>query len=355
MPTTVMNQDSEYEEESTVENYEEESGEDTAAPGMLFGIPVKILIIGGAVFLVLLILILVVKFRSNNESTYIPDNSTSNVQQQAPVEFLTWTDASGNVVGGSYGMDEGTAISSNGVVYGRFSSTGTIQVQSNTGLIAYVNPDVPQNTVQQPAQQPSHTTPDQMFESTDSTVSTDDRTMLKQLGYSGDEIDLAISQGLSINDLVEAAQKLRDAEAAEALKRMSDSASEEFQYLLNYSIFSQEYQEFQPYNTEVEWESGLGSYVVNADYEKLDTYGYQLYIKLKIANSTYAYMAVSPDRWSVLPASGNMVVRINYMLWGERSNPGIYITNVSEVDVTQITVNPEDSTQSLSEIIGLGE
>jgi hypothetical protein len=143
---------------------------------------------------------------------------------------------------------------------------------------------------------------------------------------------------------------------AESLERMSDHASTEYQRMYNYSIFSFDKSKFYGIpdgSTEFVYDSG--SFVVNADYEKVPTYGLQLMLKVKIANKTYAYMVVTPSQWDRLPDSGNIVVNVTYSVYGaSESKSSMFITDITEVDTSATTVNPEDSATNLDDLISSG-
>ena len=357
----VINQGEDYEEDLVDEEYDEESDEDTDSKlSSLFGIPVKFLILGGAALLLVLIIVIVFALRGGGDEDDIvmpdsgnevvqPDASVdTNVPVQTPVQdqtqqpaapttaTMTWSDASGTVVGTTEGdVAEGVAVYKDGVQIGTFSFTSGTAVTSDSGWSGFVVLS---------GQTPTASGEQEL----------DIVTTLRKLGYTGDEIQAAQASGADLNAMADEARKLQDEAAKEALIRMSNSASEEFQYLLNYSIFNLPKIEFPQTENTFDRVMKDGNYIVNADYEKLDTYGNQLIVKLKIANNTYAFMVISPDRWSTLPDTGNMVVRINYTLFGMKNTSiEMYITSIEEIDVTQITVNPEDSARDIDDIVNI--
>lgn len=357
----VINQGEDYEEDLVDEEYDEEGDEDTDAKlTSLFGIPIKFLILGGAVLLLLLIIVVVFALRdSGDDDIVLPENTGEVVQQdpntqvpqqpvttdpnvqQQPVQqeesLLIWMDVAGNMVGISGSSEEGSVVTLDGNPVGKISLSGGTPVTSDTGVSAYIQAMSVAGFGEQTQQ-------DEL----------DIVTTLRKLGYTGDEIQAAQNAGADLNAMAEEAQKLRDEEAKEALVRMSDSASEEFLHMANYSVFSMPFIEFPETENSFDRINLPGSYIVNADYEKVDTYGNQLYIKLKIANGTYAFMSLDPLRWSEIPSSGNMVVKITYTLFGMKNTTvQFYITDITEMDVAQITVNPEDSATDLNDIINI--
>lgn len=179
--------------------------------------------------------------------------------------------------------------------------------------------------------------------------------LLKSYGYTGDEIEMAQQLGLSTEQLVTAAQAVMDQRNAESLERMSDHASKEYQTMHEYSIFSMPKHKFveTEYTGENVYEEK--SFTVNADFEKVPTYGNQLMLKVKVANNLYGFMVVDPERFQDLPKSGNMVVEVKGIKYGKTANNTIfYITDISEVDTSSGTVNPDDTGASIGDLIDNG-
>lgn len=347
----VLNQGENYEEDTTTEDIGDESEEDTSAEiASIAGIPIKYLLIGSCVLLVLLLIIIVFSTRKKDDGDIVipaqQEGYVPPVEQQTPtpVQTYSWYSMEGAYVGVSSGMTDGTSISLDGTVVAVITNAGTDILQSSSGETVSVSYIAGSNNQQNSQSSNSYSV---------STYTEEQIEMLKRLGYTGDEIEVAANNYLDYEALVETAQARIDEEALAALKRMSDQSSEEFQYLLNYSIYSMPYVEFTSREGEFLGYNQPGSYIVNADYEKLDTYGYQLFIKIKIANATYAYMPVTPERWDTMPATGNIVVRVNYVRYGTVENNGVYITSIVEQDITQITVNPEDTTVNFEDMTAM--
>lgn len=354
---TVTRQGEDYEEDSVLEEYDDEGGEDTDSKlTSLFGIPIKFLIIGGAVLILILIGAVVFMFRGSGASDDIvlPETQveqpvtdpaatppvtppTIDTTGTEPVSStVVWSDAQGMIAGFTEGTTEGIEVKLNGEVIGTLSFKSGTPVTNDDGMSAYINNGSSGLGTSAPAEV------------------TDINMELRKLGYTGDEIAAAQSSGADLNAMVESARALRDQEAKEALIRMSDSASEEFQYIINRSIFCLPEVEFPEVIDMPGRVAKDNSFTVNADYEKLDLRGNQLFIKLKIANDTYAFMTTTPQRWDLLPDTGNMVVRIDYVLYGMSGETmQFYIKNIQELDVSQITVNPEDSATNIEDIIDL--
>lgn len=165
---------------------------------------------------------------------------------------------------------------------------------------------------------------------------------LRKLGWSGDEIDIALSYGLNYQALVDYATELRDEEAKEALQRMSDTAGPEFKEIMNYTFMGQgEVQN--PSGDRDQYEESRTSVKINADYIKCPTRGNQLWLKCRIATDAYVWYQCSPIRWLTLPDEGNIVLNVDFWLLNDTA----YVTNISEADST---LNSIDSSHSYEEV-----
>ncbi len=359
----VMEQGEEYSEEleGTDEEleYEDEGEENTDSDAdMLFGFPKKVFLIGVAiVIIVLVLLVLLITHKSwggsSGDEIVEPEAVMSNVY-----------DAEGTQIGTTPGTTDGSYITDmNGLPLGYIDSVaGTVPVYDESGTeIGKYTPDAADVPIDsggvdddgaltiQDGPGDGSTSPIGE-ESVDGTFSSDN-DLLRKWGYTADEIELAQSMGISVDTLVERAKEAQYEAQLEVMKEASKETSEQFQTMLNYSIFCLPEVEFDSFDSSVEQSRNYsGSYVVNADYEKVPTFGNQLYIKCKIANATYTYFCVKPDRWETLPEEGNIVLRINYTMYGT-NRVNMYITSIEEVDTTKITVNPEDSASDLEDIL----
>lgn len=130
---------------------------------------------------------------------------------------------------------------------------------------------------------------------------------------------------------------------------MSDSASDEFKYIIDNTYFGQVGYEFVPQKNldigDVHLKSSY--FVVNADYVKCPTYGSQLQLKCKVASDLYVWYIITPQRWEELPDKGNIVLRVDYTEYG----PNLYVTNVKEVDSTLDTIDAAENDATLEEIV----
>lgn len=347
-----MNQGEEYNEQGFEdEEFEyDESAENTKAGYDTFwGIPKKIFFIGIAVVvIVLLALVLIMTQRKSNnvsdDDIVYPDAGTSNdviSDNTSDIASGECYDASGNFLGYYDSNTNGYDIYDS-----NYESIGII---SSTGSLAFYDAFGNSIGCYDPIGSSSNDETDYSnMQGYDSNV---DTVTLRKLGYTGDEIELAMSMGVSVQELIDKAQELRDQEAADAIVRMSDSASDEFKYIVNNSIFCLPEITYDKFDISVDSSRNYtGSYVVNADYWKVPTYGYQLMLKCKIANDTYCYYIVTPERWATLPEEGNIVLNISYTMYGT-NHVNMYITSIKEVTTTEITVNSQDSARDLQDIL----
>lgn len=342
-----MNQGEDYEEQGFGEefDYEDEGTEDTHAGFDTFwGIPKKMFFIGVAVAVILLLgaVLIMTRGRSSSDEddpSVLPDTTLTTDDTFVDTTNVTTQcyDASGNLIGSCDGLTDGFSIyDENYNDIGYIDAAGSMQFYDSTGNLLG-------------SYSPAGNSGDSS--STDPISVSEDDKLLRKMGYTGDEIELAKSTGVSVDTLVEAAEALHDEAAKEALTRMSDSASEEFQHIVNNSIFCMPEVQFEAFDSNVDSSRKYtGSYIVNADYEKVPTYGNQLWIKVKIANGTFAFYLVTPERWETLPDTGNIVMQVSYTMYGT-NNINMYITDLNEIDTTKITVNPEDSGAELSDIL----
>ena len=165
-----------------------------------------------------------------------------------------------------------------------------------------------------------------------SSISTEEQITLRKLGYTGDEIALALDNGFDVKGLIDAANELHDKESRESLIRMSDAASDEFRMITEYSYFGQPGYEFIDYSTG-EYGSfvyGIDTYIINADYVKCPTYGSQLQLKCHVAKDLDIFYVVTPERFAELPQTGNIVLSVECTTYGEH----VYVTDVFETDNT---------------------
>lgn len=411
-------EEEEYDEEG-LEN--ESSEDTKAPITTIFGVPKKIFIVGSVVLIIIILLLIMFAVRKGSYSSgdsYVSDSSGISVYDLSGTVIGTTDgtyegamifDSAGTPIGTVSPVGEMEALDSSGNVifnYSPMSIDADLLDTSSSDSTEFVSDDTYTESTDTYTEESADTyteeSTDTYTESTDTyTESTDTYTessdtytessdtsgdtmddwvmninksvqadqiidtmdlsdaskVLKSYGYTGDEIELAKTLGVSVEQLVMAAQSLRDNVAAKSLERMSDHASQEFQMMYNYSLYSLPNFKYKAIPKDAEtWVWQDGSFTVNADYEKCPTYGYQLQLKVKVANGTYAYMYVTPQHWEELADSGNIVVNVSYSLYGpDKKNAHLYITDIVEVDTTTHSVNPSDSGTNLSDMIDMNK
>ena len=354
-----LNQGEDYEEEDygfEGEDGEFDEGDESTESEIttIYGIPKNIFIIGVIAIIVIIIAIVIIATRSSSEeeedfdyeeyleslnySTAVDYEETEDTSYTSTSTDMTCYDENGIYLGtaDSFEVDLGYIYSDSGDAIGYFSQDGTPVYDANGSVVGYYTSFVDSTATEE------YDPNSDQFEV---------QRELRKLGYTGDEIELALANGVDVEKLKEAAQELRDEEAKESLIRMSDSASPEFQNIVQNSIFCMEYDDFPIADRDEVGINEEHSYIVNADYEKVPTYGTQLFIKCKIANGVYVFYNVTPNRWLTLPESGNIVLNIDYTLYGTDNKIMMYVTKITEIDTTKMTVNPQDSGISLQDVV----
>lgn len=393
----LQQQNETYEEEAFDDDEEfdpdEEGSEDTEAkPTTIFGIEKKKFVIILAVLLIVILTLVVLAVKKKGSSS--GSESVDTLPTDGAAMSTDFYGIDGTVAGSVDGNYEGaTVYDLSGNIIGYVSASGTMEALDATGsvMFMYISTDAviedssgdisdtsgsDQMVVEDTSAdttvvddglsyEPESESDEYVFDITKAVQDTsaldalnlsDGNLILKSYGYTGDEIALAQSLGLSVEQLVSAAQVKRDAVTAESLERMSDHASKEFQLMYDYSQYSMPHYNYYPIDDYADtWVLKEGNFMVNSDYEKCPTYGHQLQLKVKVANNTYAYMNVTPQRWKELDDEGNMVVSVHYSLYGPtKKKSHLYITDIVEVDTTKHSVNASDSGSSLSDLVETG-
>lgn len=145
-----------------------------------------------------------------------------------------------------------------------------------------------------------------------STTFTDkELTALRKWGYTASEIELASRNGLSAKELVASARADREEAQKEALAAVSDTASDEYKYLLDKTWLGQEELDISKFTSDIMYNQM--TYTDNADFEKIEPRGRQCFIKVYLSDGSVAFMDVTPSRYNELPDSGNIVVEVYYV------------------------------------------
>lgn len=160
---------------------------------------------------------------------------------------------------------------------------------------------------------------------------------LRSVGYTGDEIEQAELQQIPAADLIRQARAARNAYVQMTLAPMYDTASYEYK-----NFIEQTWLTLPERDDMYEWKN-LASYYEerkNLDYEKIDVYGSQLFIKVYLDDNYHEdwfFCLVSPEDWQKLDDYGNIVVNYTYCtrfdgddLWTAQEDfENIYIISAS--------------------------
>lgn len=130
----------------------------------------------------------------------------------------------------------------------------------------------------------------------------EEKSSLRAWGYTGDEIESYEALETSVDTLIEASRQAQE----EARATLSNPESPEYQALLNSTFLGQNRimipADIDPgaiyYNT----------VTLNADYEKVEAHGHNLYLKVYLDDGSYSFMECPLNRYSTLAESGNIVV-----------------------------------------------
>lgn len=157
--------------------------------------------------------------------------------------------------------------------------------------------------------------------------SIDETRILRKWGYTASELDITARDHLSATELVKQARKDREAAQKEALDAVRDTASPEYQALLNKTWLGGDSLDLS--GVQVDSIYNTAQRTENVDYEKCGAQGTQLFLKLQLDNGTSAFMTVTPVRYLELAESGNIVVSIEQVEYGETT----VIISIQEVRV----------------------
>lgn len=152
---------------------------------------------------------------------------------------------------------------------------------------------------------------------------------LRLWGYTADEIEISSRDGIPAKTLVDQAKFDRQLAQKEALDVVRDTASPEYQELLNKTWLGGAPLNLDAVDPNVIYNNT--SRKMNVDYEKCGAQGSQLFLKLYLDDGTAAFMTVTPNRWKELNDSGNIVVEVTWREAGELR----IVTDVHEVRVDQ--------------------
>ena len=135
---------------------------------------------------------------------------------------------------------------------------------------------------------------------------------LREVGYTGYEIEQFSNDREDFNRLVEEAETKRDLWLRENIAPLYDSASEEYKAYINQTWLS-----LSKRKDVDNWDEIAGTYELrkNLDYEKIDVYGEQLFIKVYLdddEHKKFFFVCVTPEQYAKLKNRGNVIVTYTY-------------------------------------------
>lgn len=140
----------------------------------------------------------------------------------------------------------------------------------------------------------------------------DQKAQLRAAGYTGDEIESYAAMMTPYNDLIREADAARDAYIQSAIAPLYDTASDEYKHFISQTWLTLPKRDDFP-----EWTNIAMNYTKreNLDYEKIDVYGNQLFIKIYLDDNEHKnwfFCSVTPDEWNRLGDAGNIIVNYVY-------------------------------------------
>lgn len=166
---------------------------------------------------------------------------------------------------------------------------------------------------------------------------TEQRDILREMGWTADEIEAAEANGTPASTLIKQAKAARNAYVQMTLAPMYDTASDEYKHFIEQTWLTL------PQRDDMnEWQNIAAYYQdrKNFDYEKIDVYGKQLFIKVYLDDNLHEdwfFITVTPEEWDRLDDFGNIVVNYTYVtryigddIWtAEEDLEDYYITDAS--------------------------
>lgn len=154
----------------------------------------------------------------------------------------------------------------------------------------------------------------------------EERANLRAWGYTGTEIEENESNSVPAEDLIEQSRQAQE----EARATLSNPESPEYQALLNNTWLGQDSITLPQYEEGVtEAQLNYETVTLNADYEKIPAHGHNLFLKVYLDGTNYAFMECPLLRYIQLPDAGNIVVQYTQIKVGDET----IISNMSEVYV----------------------
>lgn len=163
---------------------------------------------------------------------------------------------------------------------------------------------------------------------------------LRQVGYTGDEIESYQMAETPVTDLVAQAEAEREAWLNEVVAPLYDTASDEYKESISDTWLSLP----EVYGEENFNSSGYShTERKNLDYEKIRNYGHQLFIKIYLddrEHTDYFFLCITPDEWKRLNDSGNVIVNYTYVTQyiDDVNNPGFMVEDMENIFIIGATL-----------------
>lgn len=157
---------------------------------------------------------------------------------------------------------------------------------------------------------------------------------LREVGYTGTEIEQFALNGEDVNAKIREAEAIRDAWLQEAIAPLYDATSQEYK-----DFISQTWLTLPERKDLGEWTQVAGYYQErkNLDYEKVTVYGNQLFIKIYLDDDVHAdwfFLNVTPEEWIKLKDQGNVIVTYTYCTRYVTSAEGFNVEDFSNTFIT---------------------
>ena len=127
---------------------------------------------------------------------------------------------------------------------------------------------------------------------------------LRAWGYVASEIEENEIMEVPASELIKASKDAQE----KAREELNNPESDAYKALMNQTWLGQDIHEPPAYYPEMQMDLYYTSQTLNADYEKVDPHGTNLFLKVYLPNGDYHFMECPLARYVQLPDSGNIVV-----------------------------------------------
>ena len=166
----------------------------------------------------------------------------------------------------------------------------------------------------------------------------DEIQQLRAAGYTGDEIESYAALQTPYKDLIHQAEAARDAYIQQAIAPLYDTASDEYKHFIAQTWLTL------PERTDTaEWQSIAMNYSErrNLDYEKIDVYGNQLFIKIYLDDNVHEdwfFCSVTPEEWNRLSDFGNIIVNYTYCTRYVGDDPWLAVEDTENIFIISASI-----------------